>query len=90
MNFKKLLSLLIAAALLLAIVPMGFSVSAEAEESREARIEKLISFSERLHEMESAAHPRSTGPRRWTIPLQMRASSSRARRRLITPARSTT
>ncbi|MBR3298662.1 MAG: S8 family serine peptidase [Clostridia bacterium] len=57
MNFKKLLSLLIAAALLLAIVPMGFSVSAEAEESREARIEKLISFSERLHEMEKRSAP---------------------------------
>lgn len=58
MNFKKLLSLLLAAALLIALVPAGaFSASASAEESREARIEKLIDFSERLHEMEKRSAP---------------------------------
>ena len=58
MNFKKLLSLLLAAALLLALVPAGaFSAPVCAEESREARIEKLIDFSERLHEMEKRSAP---------------------------------
>jgi len=58
MNFKKLLSLLLAAALLIALVPAGaFSASASAEESREMRLEKLIDFSERLHEMEKRSAP---------------------------------
>lgn len=58
MKLKKLLSLLVAAAMLLALVPAGLSpVSAETTESREARIEKLIDFSERLHEMEKRSAP---------------------------------
>lgn len=59
MKLKKLLSLLIAAAMLLALVPAGaFSSSASAEESREARIEKLIDFSERKHEMQRRCAPK--------------------------------
>ncbi len=58
MNRKKLLSLLLAAAMLIALMPAGISSSsAQAAESREARLERLIDFSERKHEMERRSAP---------------------------------
>lgn len=56
MNIKKLVSLLVAAAMLFALVPV-FPASAAAEEDRETRLEKLIDFSERKHEMQKRSAP---------------------------------